>query len=59
MVRLSAVFLLAGGQQSDKDQHLILTVLCKTLLMYDALLLVCSLQEEQEQKTTQLGNRSN
>lgn len=59
VVRLSAVLLLAGGQQSDKDQNPILTVLCKTLLMYDVVLLVYSLQEEQEQKSTQLGNHSN
>lgn len=50
---------LTEGQEFDKDQRLILTIQWKTLLTYYVLLLVCSLQELYEQKTSQLGNRGN
>lgn len=59
VVRLSAMLFLTEGQEFDKDQRLILTIQWKTLLTYYVLLLVCSLQELYEQKTSQLGNRGN
>ena len=59
VVRLSAMLFLTEGREFDKDQHLILTIQQKTLLTYYVLLLVRSLQELYEQKTSQLGNRGN